>query len=295
VAAVKVWFHLGVVVAALVPGAAMAVDTPDRDPRNWPTVTRLIADRHQLAGRVHTLRVHARVIDYYNCSYRGTRDRLMAFSLLGGPFETLTGYLPRELGRILAALLEREPWLPITVQVRFDPDKMEDRCTAQVDILKWARGWQYPDGSLSPSRPDPTLQTKPEGLDRPEVAAVWRAVLASADQENASAEALLEPGAEVEIQAGAKLSAAYFCMFQGAERTHHALRLHDGKGRFVHAYLPRTAESKALIDHVALHRDVPLRVKAQVRRQAMSHYCTNQLEISSWTVGTVAETGGPSS
>ena len=42
---------------------------PDRDPRNWPTVNRLIVDRYQLAGRVITLRVHARKTDYFNCAY----------------------------------------------------------------------------------------------------------------------------------------------------------------------------------------------------------------------------------
>ncbi len=141
-----------------------AQSTADRDPRNWPTLTRLVTDRNELAGRVVTVRAFAKRSEYFNCGYRGEQSRRMAFTLLGGPLETITGYLPRELGRLLDGVLERDPWTPITVQVRFDPSKLSDLCPGQVDILKWSLGWQYPDGSVSPGRPDPTVQPKADEI-----------------------------------------------------------------------------------------------------------------------------------
>lgn len=250
-------------------------NVPDQDPRNWPTISRLVMDRYEAAGRVYNLRVHARASDYFNCAYRGTEGRLMAFTLLGGPFETLTGYMPHELGRILERVLETEPWAPITMQVRFDPARLSDLCPDQVDVLKWSRGWQYPDGSLSPGRPDPSLQPTPEQLRIPGQRALWRE-LRKVDSDTI--------GQQIQLTAGARVATSYQCAFRGSIRTHFALRLHDGDGRFIHAYLPRSERARKLVDHIALHRDVALSVQARVVKLAMSNYCRPQLEITSWTL-----------
>jgi len=259
----------------LLPQPTAASESPDHDPRNWPTITRLITDRYEHAGRVFNLRVHAQASDYYNCGYRGTQGRLMAFTLLGGPFETLTGYLPTELGRILERVLESDPWAPITVQVRFDPARLSDLCLDQVDILKWSRGWQYPDGSLSPGRADPSLQPTPDQLAIPAQRALWRE-LRQLDSPHV--------GQRVQLTAGARLSTAYHCAFRGAIRSHYAIRLHDGRGQFVSAYVPRNERSRKLVDYIALHRDVALTVQARVVRVALSNYCRPQLEVMSWSV-----------
>ncbi len=264
--------------------AAQASDAPSRDPRNWPTVTRLVQDRFEQAGRVVTLRVHARRTSYYNCGYRGTEGQLMAFTLLGGPLETLTGYMPTELGRILADSLERDPWAPITVQVRFDPARLSELCPDQVDILKWSQGWQYPDGSLPPGRPDPTVGPRHAGLDASADKELWDGLMGRKRRHAGVETEGLEVGAHVQLTAGARLDTAYHCVFKGADRTHYALRLHNAKGDFAHAYVPRTPAARALMDFVALHRDVALSVQARVVKQALSHYCRPQLEVIGWTL-----------
>ena len=91
-------------------------------------------------------------------------------------------------------------------------------------------------------------------------------------------------GKSVEITAGARVSIAYDCMFRDSTRSHFALRLHDGRGNFVHAYARRTAEARSLMDHIALQRDVLLKVKGTVLKQPHSNYCRSQLEILSWEI-----------
>jgi len=253
----------------------LAEGTPDQDPRNWPTVSRLIGDRYEVAGQVFNLRVYARQTEYYNCGYRGTGGRLMAFTLLGGPYETLTGYMPEELGRVLARVLEQDPWTPLTVQVRFDPQRLSELCPDQVDVLKWSRGWQYPDGSLTPGRPDTSLQPTKEQLTVSGQKSMWRE-LRKIDSEYV--------GQDVQLTAGARVSTSYSCAFRGATRTHFALRLHDASGRFVQAYLPRSERSRRLMDHIALHRDIGLTVQGRVVKLAMSSYCRPQLEVTSWSL-----------
>ncbi|MFT7578938.1 MAG: hypothetical protein ACI9MR_000600 [Myxococcota bacterium] len=254
---------------------ASAADTPEKDPRNWPTVSRLMADRYEMAGRVFTLRVHAKKTDYFNCAYRGANSRLMAFTLLGGPHETLTGYIPRELGTLLASMLEADPWTPLTVDVRFDPDKLTELCPDQVDILEWSPEWKYPPNSLTPGRPDATMQPTPEGLTRPGSRTMWKELgkLASS-----------YVGKRIQLRSGARVSTAYHCAFRGATRSHFAIRLHDARGRFIHGYLPRSARARKLLDFIALHRDVGLTVQGRVVKLAMSSYCRPQLEITSWTL-----------
>ncbi|PKN56341.1 MAG: hypothetical protein CVU56_16600 [Deltaproteobacteria bacterium HGW-Deltaproteobacteria-14] len=256
-------------------GVAWAEGTPDQDPRNWPTVSRLIGDRYEVAGQVFDLRVYARETEYYNCEYRGTAGRLMAFTLLAGPYETLTGYMPEEIGRVLERVLEQDPWAPITVQVRFDPQRLSDLCTDQVDVLKWSRGWQYPDGSLTPGRPNTALQPTKEQLDVPGQRAMWKE-LRKLDSSYV--------GKDVQLTAGARVSTSYSCAFRGGTRTHFALRLHDADGRFIQAYLPRNERSRQLMDHIALHRDVGLAVQGRVVKLAMSSYCRPQLEVTSWSL-----------
>ncbi|PIE20232.1 MAG: hypothetical protein CSA66_01070 [Proteobacteria bacterium] len=254
---------------------ASATDPPDRDPRNWPTVSRLIGDRYEVAGQVFTLRVHATRADYFNCSYRGTHSRLMAFTLLGGPYETLTGYMPRELGRILERVLDSDPWAPITVQVRFDPERLSELCPDQVDVLEWSKGWQYPPRSLTPGRPDTSLQPTAARLAIDGQKELWK------DLQKLDSPHI---GQRIQLTSGARVSTAYHCAFRGATRTHFALRLHDGRGHFIHGYMPRTASNRKLLDYVALHRDVAVAVQARVVKLAMSSYCRPQLEITSWSL-----------
>lgn len=251
-----------------------SADAPDRDPRNWPTITRLVQDRYERAGEVFTLRVHARKTELDACGYH-TGGQLMAFSLLGGPFETLTGYMPVELGRILERVLEADPWAQVTVQVRFAPDKLSDLCPSQVDVLKWSRGWQYPSGTITPGKPDPSQHPTPERIDAAGQKQLWKD-LRQMDSE--------QVGQRVQLTAGAHLSTSYLCAFRGATKTHYALRLHNGRGQFVQAYLPRNEKTRKLVDFIALHRDVLLSVQARVVQMAQSDYCRPQLEISSWTL-----------
>ena len=258
----------------------MPSGTSDRDPRNWPTLTRLVADRYEVAGRVMTLRVFARPTEYFNCSYRGTQGRLKAFTLMGGPLETVTGYMPAELGGILERFLELDPWTPITVQVRFDPARLSETCPEQVDIIKFARGWQYPPGSVTPGRPNPGLQATREMIKGYDERDLWRSLTGRGSKNKPTQ--MLHVGDRVQLTAGSRLSAAYHCVFKGSARTHYALQLHDGAGHFVHGYVPKTRASRELVDYVALHRDVLLTVQAKVVKQTMSHYCDNQLEISGW-------------
>ena len=272
--------------AAAPPVAAQA---PDKDPRNWPTVTRLIADRYEHAGEVITLRVHAKSSGYFACDYRHTHGRLMAFTLLGGPLETLTGYIAKDLGRVLERELQDDPWLPITVQVRFDPERLSDICPDQVEILKWSRSWQYPTGSLSPGKADPTMHPTERELRAVADSDTWVALTGRKKRRRRTAakpppsEASLL-GKKVTVTAGARLSVAYHCMFRGATRTHYALRLHDGRGNFLHAYLPRSAEARLLLDQIALHRDLLVSVRGTVVKQVPSNYCRSQIEVEGWTL-----------
>lgn len=271
----------------LAPNAFAESPDATRDPRNWPTVSRLISDRYADAGKVVTVRVHARPTDYFNCGYRHTEDRYMAFTLLGGPLETMTGYVAKDLGKVLARQLAEDPWLPITVQVRFDPERLSELCPDQVEILKWARGWQYPAGTLSPGRPDANLQPTPEALAAVLEGDVWRVLTGrkvrrrGGREPETSEEELL--GKIVSLQAGARLTNAFSCAFRGAARTHYGLRLHDGEGNFIDAFVPRSAEARGLVDHIALHRDVMLAIQGRVMKQIPSNYCAPQLEVTGWT------------
>ena len=271
---------------------AHANTSGERDPRNWPTVQRIVADRYELAGKILTLRVHARQSNYYNCAYRHAHGELMAFTLLGGPLEVLTGYISKDLGRILAKEIEKDPWLRITLQVRFDPDRLSEACPDQVDILKWAIGWQYPRGTLSPGRPDTSYQPTRARLSGTGHEDLWRVLNGRKAKKRygrdgqrlpfPTAESIL--GQTIELTAGARLSRAYTCAFRGATRTHYALRLHNGDAQFVHAYLPRTAAARQLIDTIALHRDVLIDVEGRVTRKMPSNYCMPQLELTSWSL-----------
>ncbi len=51
----------------------------------------------------------------------------------------------------------------------------------------------------------------------------------------------------------------------------------------MHGYLPRTPEARQLVDILALHRDVLVRVQGRVVQQIPSNYCHPQLEILGWT------------
>jgi hypothetical protein len=261
---------------------AIAEDGEARDPRNWPTVTRLILDRYELGEQVVTLRVHARPTNYYNCGYRNVRSTYRAFTLLGGPLETLTGYLPIRMGRVLEKLLKKDPWLPITVEVQFEPGKLSELCPDQVKILKWSLDWQYPPGSITPGKPDNTLHPTAEDIASFKQGNLWALLLGKPVKQSKEGPWELIPGEAIELTGGARLSTAFHCMFKRANKTHYALRIHDGTGRFVHAYIPRSAEARKLIDRVALHRDVLLNVKGKPVKQALSHYCGYQLEVSSW-------------
>ena len=268
------------------------LDSGERDPRNWPTVQRLVADRYELSGKIVTLRVHARPSNYYNCAYRHAHGQLMAFTLLGGPLETLTGYIRRDIGRLLAKELEKDPWLRITVQVRFDPERLSDACPDQVDILKWAVGWQYPPGTLSPGKPDTSYQPTKARLRTAGQEDLWRVLNGRKAKPRYGRDGQRLPfpteasiqGEEIELTAGARLSRSYSCAFRNATRTHYSLRLHNGDAQFVHGYLPRSAAARKLIDTIALHRDVLIEVKGRVLRQVPSNYCMSQLEIVSWNL-----------
>jgi hypothetical protein len=281
--------RLALVASFLLSSPAFA-EAPDKDPRNWPTVSRLIADRYETSGRVVSLRVHARESKHFACGYRHSSGRLMAFTLLGGPLETLTGYISKDLGREL----QDDPWMPITVQVRFDPDKVTELCPDQVDILKWSRSWKYPAGSLSPGRPDPTLQPSPSRLAKITATAHWAALTGRRlpgrlmpGKEQVTEAGLI--GKSVRLTAGARISIAYDCMFRDSTRSHFALRMHDGRGNFIHAYARRTPEARKLMDYIALQRDVLLAVKGVVLKQPHSNYCRPQLELSSWEIPKPAE------
>jgi hypothetical protein len=247
----------------------------DVDPRNWPTVTRLIADRYELAGQVFTLRAYARKSEYFNCGYAGSEARLMAFTLVAGPFETLTGYLPSELGKVLERLLQTAEAPQITVQVSFDRERLSDVCLDQVEILKWAPGWQYPPSSLAPERPDPSRLPSAASIQALAQPQLWKDL---GDSETAPV------GQQVQIAGGARLATAMHCAFRGAWRTHWALQLHDGRGRVLHAYLPKSDKARVLVDHLALFRDALLVVQARVAKVALSSYCPAQLEVVSWNL-----------
>lgn len=251
-----------------------AVD-PGQDPRNWPIVTRLIADRYEVAGQVFTLRVHAKRSDYYNCGYHGTERRLMAFTLLGGPLETLTGYMPTELGKVLERVLDADPYAQITVQVSFDPGRLSELCIDQVDILKWSRGWQYPPDSLSPERPDASRLPSPERLGALAQSAIWRDLL---NPDTAPV------GQQVQVTGGVRLSNAMHCAFRGMWRSHWGIQLHDGRGRVLHAYLPRTEVNRRLVDHLAVNREALVALQGRVAKVAMSNYCPPQLDVVGWTL-----------
>jgi len=275
-------------VAATLP-AAEAQSTADRDPRNWPTLTRLVSDRYELAGQVFTLRVFAKRSDYFNCGYRGEQGRRMGFAMLGGPLETITGYMPREQGKLLEGVLAKDPWTPITVKVRFDPQKLSDLCPGQVDILKWSLGWKYPEGSVSPGRPDPTVQPRAKEIAHlhkkdPRQGQLWDQLLGKKPRHVVGQEppAALTSGQMVQVVAGVRLSRAYHCSFKSRTKTHWALRLHDAKGKFVHAYVPKGPESQKLVDYIGLHRSVLLTVQGRTAKMPMSHYCPFQIEVTGW-------------
>jgi len=264
---------LAIVILVGLSQAARAEEASDADPRNWPTITRLIGDRYESAGQVFTLRAFAKRSDYFNCNYTGAEARLMAFTLVGGPFETLTGYLPAELGKILERLLAGPEAAQITVQVSFDPQRLSDVCLDQVDILKWSRGWQYPPDTLAPERSDPTRLPTPEQVQAIAQPQIWK------DLTNPETAPV---GQQVQLAGGARLSTAMHCAFRGAWRTHWAIQMHDGRGRVLHAYVPKSEKARVLVDHLALQRDALLVVQARVVKVALSTYCSPQLEVVGW-------------
>jgi hypothetical protein len=262
-----------------------------KDPRNWPTVTRLVQDRFESGGKMETLRVYAKPTDYFNCGYRGSRASYRSFTLLGGPLETLTGYLPSKMGRVLEGLLAKDPWMPLTVEVAFETDKLSDLCPDQVKIIKWSIGWQYPSGSITPGKPDTTLHPTKGDLaffDQKDLWTLLKGKELLRPSRNGPSELMV--GEELSLTAGVRLSSAYHCAFKGAIKTHYALRLHDARGGFVLAYVARTPESRTFVDYVALHRDVLVRVKAKLVKQAQSHYCGYQLEVREWDFPKVPRT-----
>jgi hypothetical protein len=184
--------------------------------------------------------------------------------------------------------------MQVTVRVRFDPERVTELCPDQVDILKWSRSWQYPAGSLTPGRPDPTLQPTAKRLKRVTASPRWGALtgrrlpgrLMKGKEQIREADLIGKP---VQITAGARLSIAYHCMFRDATRSHYALRLHDGRGNFIHAYIPRSAESRRLVDYIALQRDVLLTIRGTVLKQSHSNYCRPQIEVLSWELPPKAE------
>ncbi len=101
------------------------------------------------------------------------------------------------------------------------------------------------------------------------------------DGKRLTTEALL--GRTLELTAGARPDNAYHCLYRGATRTHYSVRLHNARGDIVHGYLPRTPEARQLVDILALHRDVLVRVQGRVVQQIPSNYCHPQLEILGWT------------
>jgi len=167
--------------------------------------------------------------------------------------------------------------------VQFEKDKLSERCPDQVKIIKWSLDWQYPPGSITPGKPDTTLHPTGDEIASYEQKNLWTLLrgkeLLRPDRTGPTE---INVGDKIELTAGARLSTAYHCMFKGAIKTHYGLRLHDGTGNFVHAYVPRTKEARKLVDHVAHHRDVLINVKAKLTKQALSHYCGYQLEISEW-------------
>lgn len=257
------------------PDRPLDATDPGQDPRNWPTVTRLVADRYEVAGQVFTLRAHARKSDYYNCAYAGTERRLMAFTLLGGPLETLTGYMPIELGKVLERVLDADPFAQVTVQVSFDPNRLSELCIDQVDILKWSRGWQYPPETLSPERPDSLKLPPVERLQALAQSQIWRDLL---NPETAPV------GQQVQVTGGVRLSNAMHCAFRGMWRSHWGLQLHDGRGRVLHVYLPRSEKNRELVDHLAVYREAMVAIQGRVAKVAMSTYCAPQLEVVGWTL-----------
>lgn len=278
---------LTIALALLFLAPAVRADGPERDPRNWPTLARYIADRHDMADRTMTFRVYARASDYFNCGYRHRRGELMAFTLLGGPMETLTGYMPRELGVILVQVLERDPWTPITVKVRYDPNRLSDICPDQVEIQQWSPGWQYPRESLTPGRPDPRIQPSRADLATFEAEIpLWNALMKR--RRGRHAPDAINPdeliGATIRMRAGAQISNAWFCAFKGTSQTHYALRLFDHQGGMVHAYLPHSDAARDLLDYVALHRRAAVEVEGRVVQQTPSNYCPPQLDLTGWTL-----------
>jgi len=168
--------------------------------------------------------------------------------------------------------------------VQFEPDKLSDLCPDQVKILKWSLNWQYPRGSITPGKPDTTQHPTAEELDSYDQENLWALLLDKPIKQSKTGPYELIPGEPVSMTTGARLSAAYHCRFKRANKTHYALRLHNGKGKFIHAYVARNAESRKLVDHIALHRDVLLTVTGKPVRQALSHYCGYQLDVSSWSI-----------
>ena len=268
-----------------------AVHRGEKDPRNWPTIERIISERFESAGDIHTLRVYARQSENFNCGYRHAHGALTAFTLLGGPLETMTGYISKDLGELLARELEKDPWLPVTVQVRFDPERLSEACPDQVDILKYSIGWEYPAGSLSPRRPDTSYQPSASTISESNQEDMWRIFSGKlAKRRYDRAGQIIPPpteaallGTEIELLAGARLSRSYHCVYRGMTRSHYAIRFHDGQARFIHGYLPRTPETQKLMDTIALQRDVLMKVKARLVKHTPSNYCMPQLEVSSWS------------
>ena len=136
--------------------------------------------------------------------------------------------MPRELGVILTQVLEKDPWTPITVWVRYDPECLSDICPDQVEIQKWAAGWQYPRESLTPGRSDPRLQPARSDLAAfEEETPLWNALMKR--RRGRYAPDAINPddlvGATIKMRAGAQISNAWFCAFKGTAKTHYALRL----------------------------------------------------------------------
>ncbi len=150
--------------------------------------------------------------------------------------------------------------------------------------MEWSQGWQYPRGTLRPQRESAKVKPTSRNLAKQRADPNWRALILRPIQNSKHPMPTVEDllGETISLTVGTRLSKNYFCGFRGAVRTHYALQFHDGAGKVVHGYVPRTAQSRELMDFIAQHEDVGLKVRGRVDRQTPSHECPPQLEILDW-------------
>ena len=109
------------------------------------------------------------------------------------------------MGRGLENLLEKDPWLPLTVEVQFEPDKLSDLCADQVKILKWSLDWQYPPGSITPGKPDTTKQPTADEIELFDQDNLWALLLDRQVKQSKPGPYELVPGEPVTLTGGARL------------------------------------------------------------------------------------------